>query len=275
MGAVDLGGGKERGPKKGKRKKKRIPVKIDMTPMVDIAFLLLIFFMVTAVFRTPQALEINLPPKDVQIPIAQSNILTLRVLPGSRIFWNSGEVPPAPITIDKLAATLKDANARNTKLVVLIKGTFEVDRGEPRMAENQRAIRFADEPWGDPATTPPKYPCDACGYKAATDVVVVAKGYAPGGKAVTTFDVAVRVETLLVIVEREEGLAEAVRAADVRREHCDALREDRLVVRAEHRTLLPFRPAVEAQHDRTGLLEAFRQIQPTRQLEPILCFVFA
>ena len=121
MGAVDLGGGKERGPKKGKRKKKRIPVKIDMTPMVDIAFLLLIFFMVTAVFRTPQALEINLPPKDVQIPIAQSNILTLRVLPGSRIFWNSGEVPPAPITIDKLAATLKDANARNTKLVVLIK----------------------------------------------------------------------------------------------------------------------------------------------------------
>jgi biopolymer transport protein ExbD len=37
-------------------------VRIDMTPMVDVAFLLLIFFMVTTVFRTPQALEINLPP---------------------------------------------------------------------------------------------------------------------------------------------------------------------------------------------------------------------
>ena len=66
MGAVDIGGGKERGVKgPGKRPKKtRIPIRIDMTPMVDIAFLLLIFFMVTTVFRTPQAMEINLPPKD-------------------------------------------------------------------------------------------------------------------------------------------------------------------------------------------------------------------
>lgn len=121
MGAVDLGGGKERGPKKGKRKKKRIPVKIDMTPMVDIAFLLLIFFMVTAVFRTPQALEINLPPKDVQIPVAQSNVLSLRVLPGERMFWSLGEAEPAPVGIDRLAGVLKTESARNSKLVVLIK----------------------------------------------------------------------------------------------------------------------------------------------------------
>lgn len=121
MGAVDLGGGKERGPKKGKRKKKRIPVKIDMTPMVDIAFLLLIFFMVTAVFRTPQALEINLPPKDIQIPVAQSNVMTLRVLPGEQIFWGIGENPPELVTIDKLAELLRAESAKNTKLVVLIK----------------------------------------------------------------------------------------------------------------------------------------------------------
>ncbi len=137
MGAVDLGGGKERGPKKGKRKKKRISIRIDMTPMVDIAFLLLIFFMVTAVFRTPQALQINLPPKDIQIPIAQSNILTLRVLPGDRMFWNEGETPPAPIAIDRLASTLKDANARNSKLVVLIK----IDRE----AEFRHMVDIIDE----------------------------------------------------------------------------------------------------------------------------------
>ena len=44
------------------KKKRRIGISIDMTPMVDVAFLLLIFFMCTTVFRKPQALEINLPP---------------------------------------------------------------------------------------------------------------------------------------------------------------------------------------------------------------------
>ena len=70
MGAVDTPQPRA-GKKKGKgfhRPKRRVGVRIDMTPMVDVAFLLLIFFMVTTVFRTPQALEINLPPdKDVKI----------------------------------------------------------------------------------------------------------------------------------------------------------------------------------------------------------------
>lgn len=123
MGAVDIGGGKERGPKgKGKRPKKtRIPIRIDMTPMVDIAFLLLIFFMVTTVFRTPQAMEINLPPKDTQIPVAQSNIMTLRVLPGPKMFWNVGENPPEPVQLEDLPPILRDESAKNSKLVVLIK----------------------------------------------------------------------------------------------------------------------------------------------------------
>ena len=41
----------------GRAKKKRVGVRIDMTPMVDVAFLLLIFFMVTTVFRRPLAME--------------------------------------------------------------------------------------------------------------------------------------------------------------------------------------------------------------------------
>jgi biopolymer transport protein ExbD len=49
-----------KGHKKGlRRPKRRISVRIDMTPMVDIAFLLLIFYMVTTVFAMPQAMEIN------------------------------------------------------------------------------------------------------------------------------------------------------------------------------------------------------------------------
>jgi hypothetical protein len=56
-----------------------------MTPMVDIAFLLLIFYMVTTIFAAPQAMEINLPPKidaDIdtsRVTVKESNLLSVRV----------------------------------------------------------------------------------------------------------------------------------------------------------------------------------------------------
>ena len=57
-------------PKKADRRsrkpKRRAGIRIDMTPMVDVAFLLLIFFMVTTVFRRPLAMEVNLPEPERQ-----------------------------------------------------------------------------------------------------------------------------------------------------------------------------------------------------------------
>ena len=54
-----------------KKKKKRAGVRIDMTPMVDVAMLLLTFFMLTTVFNKPQTMELNLPPdKEVKVEVA-------------------------------------------------------------------------------------------------------------------------------------------------------------------------------------------------------------
>jgi biopolymer transport protein ExbD len=81
-----------KGHKKGlRRPKRRISIRIDMTPMVDIAFLLLIFYMVSTVFSMPQAMEINLPPKeemDTKIEVKESNLLTIRVDEAGRYWWN-------------------------------------------------------------------------------------------------------------------------------------------------------------------------------------------
>src|SRR5829696_1723603 len=106
MGAVDTP--QPRGKKGGKgkihRPKRRLGVRIDMTPMVDVAFLLLIFFMVTTVFRTPQALEINLPPdKDIQIEVMESKVLTLRVLDDGRVYYKRGTDPWARSAVADLA----------------------------------------------------------------------------------------------------------------------------------------------------------------------------
>ena len=97
MGAVDTPQRSSKKATKGgkvHRPKRRVGIRIDMTPMVDVAFLLLIFFMVTTVFRTPQALEINLPPdKDIQVEVAESKVLTVRVLPRRCLTWRRSRRP--------------------------------------------------------------------------------------------------------------------------------------------------------------------------------------
>src|SRR5947208_6910828 len=124
MGAVDPPQRERKGPKKGggvHRPKRRVGIRIDMTPMVDVAFLLLIFFMVTTVFRTPQALEINLPPDDnVKIEIAESKVLSIRVLPDDRSYWKRGTDPWARSDVAGLTSVFKTYKG-NKDLVVVIK----------------------------------------------------------------------------------------------------------------------------------------------------------
>src|SRR5262245_64035602 len=101
MGAVDTPEAGVKHKKGGLRKRapKRIGIKIDMTPMVDVAFLLLIFFMCTTVFRKPQALEITLPPDPkAKVEIAESNVMTVRVIAPTdktidnvKVFWAVGK----------------------------------------------------------------------------------------------------------------------------------------------------------------------------------------
>ncbi|MDX2127589.1 MAG: biopolymer transporter ExbD [Chloroherpetonaceae bacterium] len=93
MGAVGSpqgGGGKKKGKK---RKKRRGGFSLDMTPMVDVAFLLLTFFMLTTTFSKPQTMEINLPAKEFDVVVAQSNVLTLKIMEGNKVYWQRGENP--------------------------------------------------------------------------------------------------------------------------------------------------------------------------------------
>jgi biopolymer transport protein ExbD len=125
VGAVDTPERKTKKKGKGKgfgRPKRRVGIRIDMTPMVDVAFLLLIFFMVTTVFRTPQALEINLPPDEkAEVKIRESNVLTVRVLPDDRAFWRRGSSDPwARSQVNDLTNVFKSYRGNND-IVVLIK----------------------------------------------------------------------------------------------------------------------------------------------------------
>jgi biopolymer transport protein ExbD len=107
--------------KHSKKKRRRVGVRIDMTPMVDIAFLLLTFFMLTTTMNKPQAMEINLPPGDAKVDVAESNLLTLRISENGSVYWNLGNERPTKVTAVELRKVLKEKNSANPKLITLIK----------------------------------------------------------------------------------------------------------------------------------------------------------
>ncbi|MBI2428286.1 MAG: biopolymer transporter ExbD [Ignavibacteriales bacterium] len=132
MADVQVSQSKGKEKHKGKKKSKRVGVRIDMTPMVDVAFLLLTFFMLTTTMNKPQTMEINLPPNDPSgkqpiVEVPESNLLTVRVLDGFKIFWNIGRDKPAVVDGSErkakligLGKILKEHNKANPKLITLI-----------------------------------------------------------------------------------------------------------------------------------------------------------
>ncbi len=96
MGEVDTsqGGGK----KGGKKRSKKMSTKIDMTPMVDLAFLLITFFMLTTTFNKPKTMEINMPDKteDIKdrIKIKASRTLTIILGKENKVYWYHGDNNP-------------------------------------------------------------------------------------------------------------------------------------------------------------------------------------
>jgi len=74
-------------------KAKRVGFRIDMTPMVDVAFLLLTFFMLTTKFRPPEVVKIDLPSSHSEVKLPESNILTVTVSGDNTFFMGVSSQP--------------------------------------------------------------------------------------------------------------------------------------------------------------------------------------
>jgi biopolymer transport protein ExbD len=61
MAEIDSSGGGKKGG--GKKRSKKMSTKIDMTPMVDLGFLLITFFMLTTTLAKPVTMQLNMPDK--------------------------------------------------------------------------------------------------------------------------------------------------------------------------------------------------------------------
>lgn len=122
MAGMDSGGAPRGHDKKKKKHKRmrRLGIRIDMTPMVDVAFLLLTFFMLTTSMNRPQTMEINWPPP-VKIEVQETNVLTLRVKDDGSIYWNIAHDPPQKVEYKDFRKMMAQRTQQNPKLVTLLK----------------------------------------------------------------------------------------------------------------------------------------------------------
>jgi biopolymer transport protein ExbD len=91
MAEIQEGGGG--GGKHGKKRAKKQSTRIDMTPMVDLAFLLLTFFVLTATFSKPKSMELTFPapPPPDQPPVEIKRGITFLLTKDDRIFYYEGQ----------------------------------------------------------------------------------------------------------------------------------------------------------------------------------------
>jgi len=91
---ITSNGGRKKGP--GVKKGKKLSTRVDLTPMVDLGFLLITFFIFTTTMSHPNAVKLNLP-KDVpdnqrqQEPV--SAVITLMPTSHDRIYYYEGDDP--------------------------------------------------------------------------------------------------------------------------------------------------------------------------------------
>lgn len=131
----------EKGGKGGKVRSKKQSTRVDMTPMVDLGFLLITFFMFTTTFSKPNVMDLGLPakPKDEKqkpppTEIKLSNSISILLGKNNRVFWHQQDATSLndqtlmETTLDregirKVIQQAKSRAADQTKFTVIIKPT--------------------------------------------------------------------------------------------------------------------------------------------------------
>jgi biopolymer transport protein ExbD len=94
-------------------------VEVSLTPLIDVVFLLLIFFMITTTFDRDAKIKIDLPTTESAVPEAQHDSLELLIDSQGRYYVDGLEVlNNKPETLFKAMSQALDKRANNPPLII-------------------------------------------------------------------------------------------------------------------------------------------------------------
>jgi biopolymer transport protein ExbD len=134
------GGGEKKG---GKVRSKKMSTRIDFTPMVDLGFLLITFFMLTTTLAKPQIMALVMPDKDVKKedvePVKESKVLTLLLGANDKVYFYEGITNP---TLDSTDYSAEGIRATILKKMEKVAGQFGMEDYEDFKTKEPRKGSF-------------------------------------------------------------------------------------------------------------------------------------
>ncbi|MBM3915712.1 MAG: biopolymer transporter ExbD [Sphingomonadales bacterium] len=127
MASIDSGA--EQGGKKGPgvKKAKKLSTRVDMTPMVDLGFLLITFFVFTATMSSPTTLDLNMPKdikkQDEQTEVKESSVLTIMLGKGDQVYYYEGK-----LVVDAAGNNFKQTTFKGIRDIIVNKKKEVMDR---------------------------------------------------------------------------------------------------------------------------------------------------
>ena len=110
------GGHHKKGP--GVKKPKKLSTRVDLTPMEDLGFLLITFFVFTTTMSKPTAMNMNEPKDDPdnQLKVKNSGAMTILLGKGDQVYYYMGELTP-----ENMSQQFKSTNFKDIRQVILDK----------------------------------------------------------------------------------------------------------------------------------------------------------
>jgi len=149
MASIDTGGGDSHKKGPGVKKAKKLSTRVDMTPMVDLGFLLITFFVFTATMTTPTTLDLNMPkdikdPKD-QTEAKESGVLSILLGKGDQVYYYEGK-----LVVDATGNNFKSTTFKGIRDIIIKKKKDVISRhvhDETCTKTQERAKAKGDPDW--------------------------------------------------------------------------------------------------------------------------------